>query len=55
MKYTVTTENFNTVDTWELNDWYNCPNCGYDSLDVGFNYCPNCGESIIFELEEATT
>lgn len=34
-------------DAWE-NDWYPCPNCEYDSLDTGFNYCPDCGENLIF-------
>jgi rubrerythrin len=29
-------------DTWE-NDWYTCPNCGFDSLDIYFEYCPSCG------------
>lgn len=29
-------------DTWE-NDWYVCPNCGFDSLDFCFVYCPYCG------------
>ena len=25
-------------DTWE-NDWYVCPNCKFDSLDIFFEYC----------------
>ncbi len=29
-------------DTWE-NNWYVCPNCKCHSLDIYFNYCPNCG------------
>ncbi len=37
-------------DTW-ANDWYVCPNCGYDSVDVGFNYCPSCGEGLIFDVD----
>jgi len=28
--------------TWE-NIWYVCPNCGFDSLDIYFEYCPYCG------------
>ncbi len=34
-------------DEW-CNDWYKCPNCGYDSIDVCFRYCPFCGENIRF-------
>lgn len=34
------------------NDWYVCPNCGFDSIDIGFNYCPGCGEGLKFEVEE---
>ncbi len=37
-------------DIWE-NDWYECPNCGYDCIDIGFNYCPSCGEGLEFEDE----
>ncbi|MBY6842870.1 hypothetical protein [Clostridium botulinum] len=32
-------------DTWE-NDWYSCPNCRYECIDIGFHYCPNCGEGL---------
>lgn len=35
-------------DVWE-NDWYECPNCGYDSIDISFNYCPYCGETLSFD------
>lgn len=35
-------------DTWE-NTWYVCPNCGFDSLDVSFGYCPYCGKELEFE------
>jgi len=37
-------------DTWE-NDWYECPNCGCDCIDIDFNYCPICGEGLEFEDE----
>lgn len=40
-----------THDTWE-NDWYTCPNCGYDSIDIGHSYCPSCGQAIFFGGEE---
>lgn len=50
--YKIKIDNYNYVhDTWE-NDWYTCPNCGYDSLDVGFNYCPDCGENLVFVSED---
>ena len=32
-------------DTWE-NDWYTCPECGYDCIDIDHNYCPACGTAI---------
>ena len=32
-------------DTWE-NDWYTCPECGFDSLDIYFEYCPSCGTKL---------
>jgi rubrerythrin len=35
--------------TWESNDWYECPNCNYDSIDIGFKHCPICGEGLYFE------
>lgn len=38
-------------DTWE-NDWYECPNCGYDSLDMGWKHCPACGEGLIWEDDD---
>lgn len=38
-------------DTWE-NDWYECPNCLYDSIDTGFNYCPSCGEVLAFPEDD---
>lgn len=50
MVYKVDTTNFKH-DTWE-NDWFECPNCSYDSIDFGFNYCPACGQSLIFETED---
>jgi len=41
-------------DTWE-NDWYVCPNCGYDSIDIDFNNCPSCGEGLEFDYGEGET
>ena len=38
-------------DVWE-NDWYECPSCGYDSIDVGFNHCPACGEGLLMQVYE---
>ena len=50
MKVTVKPEHFDAHDTWE-NDWYRCPNCDYNSLDIGFNYCPPiCGEPLTWEI-----
>lgn len=38
-------------DTWE-NDWYECPYCGYDSIDFAFHYCPICREILNFGNDE---
>lgn len=27
-----------------------CPVCGYDEVELGQNFCPNCGE--VFEWKE---
>ena len=34
------------------NGWLFCPICGRDILMDRFNYCPNCGQAIDWELEE---
>jgi predicted RNA-binding Zn-ribbon protein involved in translation (DUF1610 family) len=47
----VKNDHFVCNDYWKNNDWYMCPNCGFDSLDIGFNYCPSCGEELRWELE----
>ena len=41
-------------DTW-TNNWYVCPNCEFDSLDIYFNYCPNCGIKLEWPDEEEST
>ena len=46
----VDTENY-THDTWE-NDWYTCPNCVYDSIDIEHRYCTSCGQAIFFGWED---
>lgn len=33
-------------ESWENNEWYTCPNCHFDSLDISFNHCPSCGEGL---------
>ena len=38
--------------SWLNNDWYECSNCGFDSLDVGFNYCPSCGEVLEWDINK---
>lgn len=48
--YMIDTSNY-THDKWE-NDWYTCPNCGYDCIDIGHNYCPGCGVPVAFGDEE---
>jgi len=49
MIYKVDMTNF-VSESWD-NDWYVCPNCKFDSLDIGFNYCPDCGEEVEFGIE----
>lgn len=34
------------VGSWKNNEWYKCPNCHFDSLDISFNHCPGCGEGL---------
>lgn len=48
--YKVDISKFKT-ESWE-NDWYECSNCGYDSLDRGHNHCPNCGEGLDWTEDE---
>lgn len=31
--------------TWE-NNWYICPNCGYENIDISFSYCPACSQNL---------
>lgn len=38
-------------ETWE-NDWYECPNCRYESIDVAHHYCPSCGQFLHWAEEE---
>lgn len=50
-RYEVDMTNFKD-EAWN-NRWYVCPNCGYDSIDVGFNCCPVCEEGLYFPADDA--
>lgn len=51
MLVVVKREHFVKNESWFNNDWYACPNCSYDSLDVGFRHCPDCGEVLLWDIE----
>lgn len=37
-----------------IKDWYTCRNCG-SGIDVGHNFCPNCGYTLLWDSIKCLT
>ena len=51
MERVLTDENFDERDELYA-DFYKCPNCEDAYLIPRFNYCPNCGEKLVWRLSK---
>lgn len=49
-KIVITNQNYDYEDT-VYREFYKCPNCENTDVIEGFNYCPNCGYEIEWNVE----
>lgn len=50
MSVIITNKDFDATEAWET-DWYICPKCNDATIPVYANYCPFCGERLIWNID----